>query len=1113
MPHLRWPLLPAALASAVVFGSVRSSRAEDPPPAPAPAPAPTPAPVPNGEREKALRRAEELDQQVEALYGRGEYEEATTIARESLALREQALGKDHPEVATSVHNLAWLLRTQGAYDTARPLFERALAIREKALGPDHPQVATSLNHLALLLFDEGAYAEARPLLERALAIREKALGPDHPDFAQSLNNLAELHRVQGANAEARPLLERALAIREKALGKDDLAVAMSLNNLALLLYDQWDYAGAQSYYERALAIREKALGGEHAVVADTLDGLAGLQHVRGADREARALFERALAIREKVLGKEHPHVALSLSNLAKLLRDQGAYAEARPLCERALAIVESALGKEHPHVALCLSELAVLLQMQGAYAEARPLHARALAIREHVLGKDHPDVAGSLNDLAVVLMDQGEPAEAKPLLERALAIYERVLGKDDAEASATLVNLAEVLRAQGADDEARALCERALASDERALGPDHPDVASSLNNLAVLLQSQGHLPEARRLLERALAIRSKSLGQDHPATAVCLGNLADLLRAQGAYAEARPIYERALVAVAAEVRTEVAALSASQRLARLRSVRVTLDAWLRFAPEVGLTGHAEALAFRGIVARAEAAERTLVRRATDEQRAGLEALEAATRLTARLANGVPSSGGPEALGAWQARYAQAAAERERRSREVTARVAPARAALERLDLTEADVQRSLAPGTALVDLLRVGDHYLAWVLRSTGAAARVELGPAETLEAAAQAFLAALRGTSGQERGVALEPEAASGAGDLKRAGDALASLLWAPLAASLGDGVERVVICPDAALASIPFAALPGRGPGKALLDELSIRYVFHPFDLVAPKEAAPAGTGAVLVGGVDFARAEGGAPGTPDAGRPPVLASLDRAPRGEVFQRLPGTLAEALALEDMLGKDRCTLLQGAQATEARLRDAAKGKRFVHLATHGFSRDDLFAGLYERGIERAFLSAAAERQLGAGHDPMLLSGLALAGANPRDGAGGDDGILTALEASYLDLDGVDLVTLSACETAKGTPESGEGVLGLVSAFQMAGARNVLASLWKVDDEATRLLMEGVYERLLQKDHPLSPAEALRESALALRAQKDPATGQTRFAAPRYWAAFVAYGR
>ena len=133
------------------------------------------------------------------------------------------------------------------YTAARPLYERALKIREKALGPDHPDVATSLNNLAVLLHVQGDYTAARPLYERALKIKEQALGPDHPDLALSLNNLAALLKVQGDYtallfkvrgydyAAARALYERALKIREKALGPDHPLVATSLNNLASCL--------------------------------------------------------------------------------------------------------------------------------------------------------------------------------------------------------------------------------------------------------------------------------------------------------------------------------------------------------------------------------------------------------------------------------------------------------------------------------------------------------------------------------------------------------------------------------------------------------------------------------------------------------------------------------------------------------------------------------------------------------------------------------------------------------------------------------------------------------------------------------------------------------------
>ena len=274
---------------------------------------------------------------------------------------------------------------RAAYSAARPLFERALAIREKALGPEHPDTATSLNNLAVLLQDQGDLAAARPLFERALAIREKALGPEHPDTATSLNNLAVLLQDQGDLAAARPLYERALAIREKALGPEHPDTATSLNNLAVLLQDQGDLRGGAAALSSArwrsarrrsapsIPTRRRASTTSPALLQDQGDLAA-----------ARPLYERALAIREKALGPEHPDTATSLNNLAALLQDQGDLAAARPLYERALAIREKALGPEHPDTATSLNNLAVAAAGPGRPARRRePLYrARAGDPRE-----------------------------------------------------------------------------------------------------------------------------------------------------------------------------------------------------------------------------------------------------------------------------------------------------------------------------------------------------------------------------------------------------------------------------------------------------------------------------------------------------------------------------------------------------------------------------------------------------------------------------------------------------------------------------------------------------------------------------------------------------------
>ncbi len=206
-----------------------------------------------------------------------------------------------------------------AYVKSRALFERALAIREEALGPEHPEVATSLNNLAGLLQDEGDLVGARPLYERALAIREKTLGPEHPDTATSLGNLASLLQDLGDLAGARPLHERTAAILEKALGPEHPWTATSLTNLGRLLQDQGDLPGARTLIERALTIRRKVLGEEHPETNITRANLASVWLDQGAPFEALALSEPALAALEKVLGPDHPWTKASAGVVARAL--------------------------------------------------------------------------------------------------------------------------------------------------------------------------------------------------------------------------------------------------------------------------------------------------------------------------------------------------------------------------------------------------------------------------------------------------------------------------------------------------------------------------------------------------------------------------------------------------------------------------------------------------------------------------------------------------------------------------------------------------------------------------------------------------------------------------
>ncbi len=324
---------------------------------------------------------------------------------------------DQPDLKAMIER-AEKLRTEGKFGPAATIWQQILLIVEKLHGPEHPDVAISLSNLAFVLTTQGQYAAAEPLYRRSLVILEKALGPDHPELAQRLNNLAFILEEQGRYGAAEPLYRRSLAINEKALGPDHPDVAASLGNLADLLRIQGQYTAAEPFFRRSLAINEKALGPDHPDVASKLNGLATLLSVQGQYAAAETLYRRSLAIHEKALGRDHPDVAILINNLALLLSDQGQYAAAESLYRRSLAIHEKAFGPDHPVTAAILNGLAEVFYYHGKYGSAEPLVRRSLAIREGALGVNHPDVATTLGKLALLLGEQGKYSSALIFLDK-----------------------------------------------------------------------------------------------------------------------------------------------------------------------------------------------------------------------------------------------------------------------------------------------------------------------------------------------------------------------------------------------------------------------------------------------------------------------------------------------------------------------------------------------------------------------------------------------------------------------------------------------------------------------------------------------------------------------
>ena len=1075
-------------------------------------------------------RWNDLNAQALQLYKQGKYAEAIPVEQEALRVAEATFGDEHITVAASAYLLAVLYDKQSSYPEAEPLYKRSITIYEKSLGPEHPNVATVLNDLARLYKEQGRYAEAEPLYKRALAMREKALGPDHPIVAASLNNLAALYDDQGRYPEAEPLYKRALNIYEKSLGSDHLNVATALNNLGKLYKEQGRYAEAEPLYKRALAIREKALGPDHPQVATSLDNLAALYDDQGRYAEAEPLYRHALAMREKALGPDNSDVAISLNNLAVLYSEQGRYADAGPLLKRALAINEKALGPDHPQVAAALNNLAALYKKQGRYADAEPLYKHALAIREKALGPDHPDVAISLNNLAELYRTQGRYADAESPYQRALAIMEKALGPDHPNVATSLNNLAALYDDQARYADANPLYKRALAIRENALGPDSPDVATSLNNLGELYFKQGRYADAEPLLRHALAIREKALGPEHPLEGLSLMNLAALLYAEGQSAQAAPFFERAFETLANQFQYYFTYMSENERLAFLATVQYQFPEYFSFCltyhrqfPELAGKMYDTVLWEKGFIAQSAAALHAKIQAGGDPE--ALRLLDRLTEKKSELAN---------------LASAPAAAEVEKQ--------AERRKQIAELEQETSDLEKELVKrsGTLAEEkrLARATWQQVRDALKKEESAVEIvsfpfydaKNGPSPTYYVAlivtpesTQPKIVVL-GEANDSAGAPMEDYRLLVSGVQERApaiGTKFYKSFWQPIESALG-AARRVYVSPDGVLNQVSLGVVP-RDDGKLLMEAYDLRIVSSTKDLL--RSAHPsASNNALLVGNPQFLlsaerqraavarqRSQGGQQeaASEAASGPDPSASLrsdtlavrgtcdPSPPQGGVLCPLPATGVEVQTIASLLRARnwQVAIDQQENALEEAVK-AAQHPRVLHLSTHGFFLSD-------RQVKR---KQNLPGQPPGQEDPMLRSGLFFAGADRVLGgepplADADNGVLTAYEAATLNLQGTELVVLSACETGLGQTQAGEGVFGLRRALEEAGAESVLMSMWSVPDKETQELMSLFYEKWLGG---MDKHEALRAAQQEMRERV-----RTRYKQdlPFYWGAFVLVGR
>jgi CHAT domain-containing protein/tetratricopeptide (TPR) repeat protein len=915
------------------------------------------------------------------------------------------------------------------------------------------------------LYQQGKFQEAIPLQEQELAWTERSYRPDHPDM-QIASEVYGKWAAQDSLCKDKNIQDRVVRWR-----------IMSKINMLLYL---GQISRAIEEAEEELSRRSITYGGDHLCTALIVSELGHYEALKGDYNKSLTLLSRGLVIFDKTLGPSHPLTATAMSNYAWVYRSVNeSDPRAETLMLRALAIMERTQGANDTSTLDTLINVAIIYLEKGLYLKSEALYLRALAISDKTFGPNHPRSTRILGGLASLYYRNKSFNKAEAFLLRALAIKEKSLnGFTDPESIHMQISLGWLYEELSQHDRALGMYLSAWAG---SMHSEYPVRIEALYGLGTFYMKQGDYYLAETQLLEALTICEQKYGSSDIRTSKVLSRIAEMYILKGEAVKAEPNLRRAMFIQSLFLQGRLPLLPTAEREAQLNDISVARD--LAFSL-VGKSGRSAELALfsklnnYGLLLEIEKRQALLVRSPGAPQKLAEEIRIIINRLAD--AN-IPTAQRQELTKRIQ--------DHERDLFRLLPPLVPqlvepsqvARAMQTSDILVEFKLYQPLVWRQAKRNWHLESPRYLALVLNQAGTTRAIDLGPA----AAIDPLIAR-----------ALKESEASG-GDPTELWRQVNEKVFPPALRQLLAGAKQWILAPDGELSRIPYAALPApQDPQRRLTDTVALRLVSSGRNLL-PLSTASTGV----------------------TSRPLVLADPDFGPapaRGFRWSRLPATAKEGRSISTLVQAD---LYEQAAATTTVLTNA-KNPSLVHVASHGYyaSASDTPppaappppAG----GLRSAMAGLPASRE-----DAMLNSGIVLAGANrnlrpdlvpaaaPSSASQGsaDDGYLTAKEAAQLQLRGTELVVLSACDTASGEQQSGEGLFGLQRALSVAGARSTLLSLWKVDDDATAYFMERYYSLLKQ-------GKGRMEALLAVQEEFRTKPERNAWEDYRYWAAFQLVG-
>ncbi|WP_103643219.1 CHAT domain-containing protein [Campylobacter concisus] len=971
-------------------------------------------------------------------------------------------------------NTAYKYYQDGNYPKALEFYSKALSIQEKNLGKDHPATGAIYNDIGLVYSDMGDYPKALEFYTKALNIREKNLGKDHPATTNIYNDIGLVYSNMGDYPKALEFYAKSLNIYEKDLGKDHPATATIYGNIGYAYKNIGNYPKALEFCSKALDIQERALGKNHPDTAISYNNIGSVYSDMGDYPKALEFLTKALDIDEKVLGKDHPATANSYNNIGLVYSDMGDYSKALEFFTKALNIREKALDKDHPDTAVSYNNIGSVYSDMGDYPKALEFLTKALDIDEKVLGKDHPATANSYNNIGLVYSDMGDYSKALEFFTKALNIAEKVFGKDHPDTAISYNNIGLVYYNMGDYSKALEFLTKALNITEKVLGKDHPNTATSYNSIGFMYNNIRNYPKALEFFTKALEIREKVLGKDHPNTATSYNNIGSVYNDMGDYNKAYNYSKEAYNIFKANRERNFEILSNEQK-------KKFLEAKKDFLPNLLTNGYSyqqtvdgkETLSQeiyeifindKGILLDDENTIAMLKNISQDKNLISkIDNLNSLKRAYAKLAGTMPKS---EEVKGYQEKLKALREDIEKAEIEI-AKISPKfKQELGIKDLKLSDLTSLLKPNELFVDIGYYGKNYYIFSVDKSGEVKFEKLSDkdSDTVNTTIKDFRADIDKIIN-----------ATDANSSK----ALKELYNIVITNGIGDRIDKfnsLIISTDGALRLLPFETL--MDGDRYLIESKQIRYTPSAKEFIRTHKfnIKDEGKDITMFSDPNYESKSGKimemVADTPNVNKAVQTRSIKNM---GTFKRLRGFKKEEEVLQSSFSGVK--LFSRENANEENIL-RVKSPKILHITTHGYFISD-------ENIT----------------NPMLKSGVALSGANIGIKQQTGEGLVNALKLSGLSLDGTDLVVLSACETGLVDVKDTSSVASLPKTFIQAGSKNVLMSLWSVDDNSTVELMKEFYTDTKGNEKKFN--EVLRNAKIKMIKE-----GKHPF----YWAAFIMSG-